>query len=59
MVAVYSEKVIIWLSIATAPGDLYHLADTRNVRSHSKYVNMDSQFLQSVYVVFEQVQSDT
>ena len=59
MVAVYSEKVIIWLRIATAPGDLYHLVDTRNVRSHSKYVNMDSQSLQSVYVVFEQVRSDT
>ena len=59
MVAVYSEKVIIWLSIATAPGDLYHLADTMNVRSHSKYVDMDSQCLQFVDVVFGQVRSDT
>ena len=55
MVALYSEKVIIWLSTVLASGNLYHLADTRNVRSDSKYVNMDSQSLQSVGVRYGQV----
>ena len=55
MVALYSEKVIIWLSTVLASGNLYHLADTRNVRSDSKYVNMDSQCLQSVGVGYGQV----
>ena len=55
MVALYSEKVFIWVTIGTASGNLYHLADTRNVRSDSKYVDMDSQSLQSVGVGYGQV----
>ena len=58
MVALYSEKVIIWLSTVLASGKLYHLADTRNVRSDSKYVDMDSQSLQFVGVGFGQVRFD-
>ena len=55
MVALYSEKVIIWLSTVLASGNLYHLADTRNVRSDSKYVDMDSQCLQFVGVGYGQM----
>ena len=55
MVAVHSEKEIIWARTGTSSGKLYHLADTRNVRSDSKYVNMDSQSLQSVGVRYGQV----
>ena len=58
MVALYSEKVIIWVGIGTASGNLYHLADTRNVRSDSKYVDMDSQFLQFVGVGYGQMLLD-
>ena len=58
MVALYSEKEIIWLSTVLASGKLYHLADTINVRSDSKYVDMDSQCLQFVGVGFGQVRID-
>ena len=58
MVALYSEKVRIWLSTVPASGNLCHLADTRNVRSDSKYVDMDSQSLQSLGVGYGQVRVD-
>jgi len=58
MIALYSVKVIIWLRTEPASGNLYHLADTRNVRSDSKYVDMDSQCLQSVGVGYGEVRVD-
>ena len=58
MVALYSEKVSIWVTTVLASGNLYHLADTRNVRSDSKYVDMDSQFLQFVGVGYGQMLLD-
>ena len=57
-VVTYSEKITIWLSTGTASGNLCHLAYTSNVRSDSKYVNMDSHVLQSVGVEFGQVLID-
>ena len=54
MVALYSEKVILVIILLSSSGNLYHLADTRNVRSDSKYVDMDSQSLQFVGVGYGQ-----
>ena len=58
MVALYSEKVRIWLSTVLASGNLYHLADTTNVISDSKYVYIDTQSLQFVGVRYGQGRLD-
>ena len=44
--------------IGTASGNLYHLADTRNVISDGKYVYIDSQSLQFVGVRYGQGRVD-